>query len=372
MAHKFTYLPYYSTYVAPVVPTWLKIPMNSGPNNSVVLKSNGAAYAWGYGGWGTLGNNSTANNAVPVLIYGSHTFCTISTGYMMTGIDNHGKAWGWGLNSKGQVGDNSITNRSIPVAVCGVHTFCAISFGASSWHTLMLDKNNKVWAWGKNDNGQLGNNSLTSARTPIAVCGNHTFQIMATDDYNSVALENGKAWTWGDNASGQLGNNTTGNTSTPVAVCGNHTFCKISVGGQNFVVAIDNHGKAYSWGNNLVGQLGDGTKVSKRTPIAVYGTKTFCHIHAQYLRTLAIDKNGKGWGWGTQPNGALGNNSISDFCTPVAICGNHTFCYIQGTSQGGLAIDKNNKYWSWGYNTNNELGNNNTTSVRTPIAVCVI
>ena len=91
--------------------------------------------------------------------------------------DNHslfisgssGRAWAWGSNNIGQLGDNSIISKRTPVSVLGAtKTFCQISGGGS--HTVAIDKNGRVWAWGLNSSGELGDNSITSRRTPVRVC----------------------------------------------------------------------------------------------------------------------------------------------------------------------------------------------------------
>ena len=232
------------------------------------IKTDGSAWGWGYNNHGQLGDNSIVNKSTPVAVYGSKTFCQISAGYAHSlAVDKNGQAWGWGYNQYGQLGDNSLLiSQLTPVAVYGSKTFCQISGGQS--HSLALDYNGKVWGWGYNNVGQLGDNSVTNRSTPVAVCGAHTFCQISGGYFYSLALDyNGKAWSWGINTYGQLGNNELGvNQSTPVAVCGAHTFCKIS-GGSLHSVAIDRNGKAWSWGSNSTGQLG--YSPNTKTPVAV-------------------------------------------------------------------------------------------------------
>ena len=104
------------------------------------------------------------------------------------------------------------------------------------------------------------NKELYTIFTPLFVSAGFNSNLLITNKYN--------AWSWGNNVYGQLGDNTNINRSTPIAVCGNHTFAAISAG-YNHSLAIDNTGKAWSWGYNYFGQLGDNTVTSKLTPVAV-------------------------------------------------------------------------------------------------------
>jgi len=209
--------------------------ISGGDNFSLAIDSAGKAWAWGDNESGELGHNNTICYSTPVAVCGGHTFCHISAGvgeYSLA-IDNYGKAWAWGYGSFGRLGNNSIVNRSTPVAVCGNHTFCQISGGGN--FSLAIDSAGKAWAWGSNSTGQLGNNTSgdgTHKSTPVAVYGGHTFcHISAGSYYFSLAIDNyGKAWAWGYNNYGQLGTNNLISYSTPVAVCGGHTFCHISAG----------------------------------------------------------------------------------------------------------------------------------------------
>ena len=140
------------------------------PSNYVNNYTDNVVWGWGYNNVGQLGDNSTANRCTPVSILGTKkTFCQITAGDNHTiGIDKNGQVWAWGYNLYGQLGDNSVTNKSTPVSILGTKkTFCQITAGAS--HTIGIDKNGQVWGWGYNNRGQLGDNSVTNRCTPV--CG---------------------------------------------------------------------------------------------------------------------------------------------------------------------------------------------------------
>jgi alpha-tubulin suppressor-like RCC1 family protein len=301
------------------------------------------------------------------------SFCQIAGGFCYTvAIDKNGRAWGWGLNNNGQLGDNSVTSRLTPVSVLGaVKTFCQIAAGSS--HTIAIDKNGQAWAWGLNGNGRLGDNSTTSRRTPVSVLGAvKTFCQIAAAAAHTVAIDkNGRAWAWGFNSNGQLGDNSTLSRITPVSVLGTtKTFCQIT-GGNAHTVAIDKNGQVWSWGLNGFGQLGDNSVTSRITPVSVLGaTKTFCQILTGDFHIVAIDKNGRAWGWGLNSSGQLGNNSTLSRRTPVSVLGaTKTFCKISDGLCHTVAIDKNGKVWAWGANSSGQLGDNTITRRLTPVSV---
>ena len=221
-----------------------------------------------------MGNNDTVDQYTPVSVYGNHTFCSISANEHSLAIDNHGKGWGWGYNQYGQLGTNDTIDQYTPIAICGINkTFCKIA--AADVFSLAIDKYGQAWSWGINDFGELGNNNsclvypYAYIATPVKVCGIHTFCSIAGGFAHSIGIDkNGKAWGWGYNYYGQVGNNTTIDKSTPIALCGSHTFCSIALGYYHSL-GVDNHNKVWSWGYNYRGQLGNNSTVDKYIPVSV-------------------------------------------------------------------------------------------------------
>ena len=317
------------------------------------IDSSGNAWGWGYGANGRLGDGTVIDKYIPTKVY-PFPFCKISMGNLHSlGLDKYGKAWGWGYNFYGQIGDGGRTSRCVPVMVNGNKTFCHIVGGDN--HSNGIDYKGKSWGWGYNYGGVLGDYTIVSKWNAVAVLGvNKTFCQISSGRWNITSLDlRGKAWSWGYNGFGQLGNNTTVNQSTPVAVLGtNKTFCKIECGYYH-VFGIDFRGKAWGWGYNNNGNLGDNSAVNpRRTPVAVYGNKTFCQISGGQYQSLGIDFRGKAWGWGKNNYGQIGDNSMTNKSTPVAVLGvTKTFCHISAGQFHSLGLDNNNKLWGWGYTT---------------------
>lgn len=346
-----------------------------GQYRGIAVDNRNNVWTWGYNINASLGlGYSTMSALTPVGICdGGKTFSHIfnSSGGNQS-LTNRGQAWGWGINYNYTIGNNLNLNKDSPILVSGVgKTFCDIVL--SQTHSMAIDKNGSVWCWGDNVNGQLGDNSLTTRGTPVKISGlNRTFCVIDAGSGFSVGInQRGLVFTWGGNNVGQLGDNTIVSKRTPVSILGAlKTFCKIATG-QLFTTAIDKNGRVWGWGGNTNGQLGDNTIVSKRTPVSILGAvKTFCQISTGDAFTLAIDKNGRVWGWGLNNQGQLGDNSTFSRLTPVSILGaNKTFCKIFAGFTSSAGIDKNGTVWCWGGNTYGQLGDNSKTSRRTPVRI---
>ncbi len=268
--------------------------ISAGYRHIMALKSDGTVWGWGNNNSRQLGNGSSAtHSSLPVQVKDY-----AETGYL-TGVtqisagDNHtialksdGTVWSWGSNSFGQLGDDTnIDRRSTPVAVRDSSgTGCLTSIVQVSGggnHTVALRSDGTVWAWGNNDNGQLGNDTTTNVKTPIQVkdslgTGYLTGVAQISSGYrHTVVLKNdGTVWAWGDNYYGQLGNNATTDTSLPVRVKDSlgteylKDIVQVSAG-EYHTIGLKSSGTVWAWGNNGSGQLGNNGNVSRNIPIPV-------------------------------------------------------------------------------------------------------
>jgi alpha-tubulin suppressor-like RCC1 family protein len=313
------------------------------------------------------------------------TFRTVSAGASFSvALDNSGHAWAWGANGYGNLGDGSASGASYtPVAVSmpsGV-TFTSISAGPT--HSLALDSSGHAWAWGSNFRGELGNATIANSDVPVPVRmpGGVTFSAISAgggnDDFSLALDAGGRAWAWGSNDSGQLGDGNTTLSDTPVAVSmpKGVTFTSIRAGGpfsngDGFSLALDRNAHAWAWGANYWGELGNGSTNDSSNPVAVSmpsGT-TFSSISAGAGFSLALDRTGSAWAWGS---GLLGDGSTTQSDTPVAVSmpGGVRFTAITAGSEHSLALDSGGRAWAWGYNLYGQLGNGTTTNSYTPVAV---
>lgn len=347
--------------------------ISTGYNFSLGIATDGVTYAWGENTYGQLGTNNTISYSTPKAVCGGISFCQVSAGQGHSlGITTNGVAYAWGYGFFGGLGNNSILNRSTPVAVCGGLTFTQICSAYYSSHALTT--NGIAYSWGYNQLGQLGNNTGglgASVSTPVAVCGGLTFSELSTKTQFVVALTtSGIAYAWGNNQSGNLGDNSILNKSTPVAVCGGFTFKSISAGAVHSL-AITTSGIAYSWGyNQEAGNLGDNSLIDKSTPVAVCGGLTFAKISAGWYFSLGTTTIGYTYGWGQSKLGQLGNNVSNLIWNPQQFISNYSFNNITAGGSVSLGLSGTTLF-GWGDNSIGQLGNNSAVLSReSPVQVC--
>ena len=180
----------------------------------------------------------------------------------------------WGDNSAGQLGNGTVTASGIPVGVGNLSGVKALAAGDR--FTLALRTNGTVEAWGDNTHGQLGDGTTASADVPVPVKGLTGVTAVAAGGAHALALlSNGTVVAWGDNTFGQLGNPGTPlgppNSDVPVPVQGlSGTVTAVSAGGQSSLALLKG-GSVAAWGDNALGQLGNGSASESTTPVTVTG-----------------------------------------------------------------------------------------------------
>jgi alpha-tubulin suppressor-like RCC1 family protein len=370
--------------------------IDAGTNFTCALDSAGAAYCWGLGGNGQLGNGSVISSSVPVAVTTSGALAGKTLTQLDAGaatacaLDSAGLAYCWGAGGSGQLGNGTTTgSQSTAVAVTTTgalsgKTLTQITAGAAT--VCALDSAGLAYCWGLGGNGQLGNGTTTSAQsTAVAVTttgvlsGKTLTQITAGAATVCALASTGLAYCWGAGGSGQLGNGTTtGSQSTAVAVTtsgvlSGKTLIQITAnnaGSQE--CALDSAGSAYCWGLNSSGQVGNAaTAVNFSVPVAVTSAATRIAGGVSHSCVLS---NGKAYCWGDNTGGELGNNSTTQSNVPVAVStsgvlSGKTLIQISGGSDFTCALDSAGTAYCWGINANGELGNGSTTGSSVPVAV---
>ncbi len=261
---------------------------------------------------------------------------------------------GWGWNAYGQLGDGTSTARFAPVQAVGLTNVAAISSGNE--HTVALKQDGTVWAWGFGEYGQLGDGTFTTRLAPVQVIGLANVISVAACGHNNIALKSdGTVWTWGNGNYGQIGDGSTFNRGAPVQVTALSNIVSVDMGSAH-CIAIRNDGTLWGWGLNVYGQLGDGTFVFQRNlPVQVIGLTGAVSVKCGGYHNLALMPNGTVQAWGENSLGQLGDGTTNMRSTPASVLGLTGITEVKGGSLHSLALDAGGNVWSWGYAAADQL-----------------
>lgn len=285
-------------------------------------------------------------------------------------IDEQGKLWGWGVNTKKQV-DYNVTTVSEPIKIQEGINFKKISAGNE--YSLAIDEEGHLWGWGNCTNGKIGNGEFSNVNVePTKIKEEIKFKEISASKFSNHSLaidEEGYLWAWGWNDKGQLGNGTTEDSYIPIKIKEDTKFNKI-IAADRYSLAIDEEGYLWTWGYNQYGRLGNGTTENSSIPIKIKEDTKFIEISARRLGTsLAIDEKGFLWTWGNGSNGVLGNGTTENSTIPIKIKEDTKFKKISGGYADAFAIDEKGDLWGWGANGFGQLGEPISVGSTTPIQI---
>ena len=288
----------------------------AGYGHSAALKPNGELWTWGADIFGELGNGASGTALSPAQVLSSIAAMSAGDRHMLA-AKTDGTLWSWGYQQFGRLGNGSSSSASqhTPTQVSGFTNAMAVSAGHQ--HSLVLKSDGSVWSFGSNGYGQLGDGSTTDRSTPVQVVGLTGVIAIAAGHDASYALQTdgaggGIVWAWGHNNYGQLGDGSTLSRSTPVRVTNlpSVTALSASFNGE-FAIALAANGQIWAWGLNTSGQVGNGSTPNGMTPAVVSTISTARIIGAGAEYALAIEANALAWGWGLATSAA----AISDRTT---------------------------------------------------------
>ena len=267
--------------------TWKKV--YCGTDHVVAISSSDLLWCWGRNDQGQLGDGTKVDRSSPVQVSGGGSWIKASAGHKFSaGIKFYSSVRGylytWGTNTSGQLGDSTTSYKTNPTNI----TYG--SYPAYMWdnittgyaHCLATANNylsGKILVWGDNADGQLGNATTNNYSSPVLINSPTTDIIVLEAGGNTSAIidYNKKLYTFGANHKGQIGNNNASTYfSSPQYILGDCFLVEIAAKTRRFAstfIRTDSTTKIYSWGYNGVGQLGDGTTVDKSSPVQV-GTDT--------------------------------------------------------------------------------------------------
>ena len=219
-----------------------------------------------------------------------------------------------------------------------------------------------AWCWGQNEFGRLGTGDLLHGKVPRRAAEGYSFSKISESPggaFTCGITTAGRAYCWGTQAGGHLGDGTMAPSgqyvTSPVPVSGDRTYTEIAAGGDH-ACAIATGGAAYCWGQNGAGQLGTGNTTSSAVPVQVAGGHSFTAITAHQRVTCALDVDGAGYCWGAGDEGTLGTGSSASGATPAAIKGGLKFSSLKLGLWTACGVTTAGEGYCWGFNGSGELG----------------
>lgn len=299
--------------------------VSAGANYACAMDEVQALYCWGMNAQGQLGAGDTTDRWSPEKVKDLASVAVVSTGQVHTcAVAEYGetsirKLYCWGGNLFGKLGDGSDDGKLIPTAVVGGHEFASVSAGLE--HTCAITNGGGLYCWGSNVRGELGigtsDDAVHSSPDPAGPAELIWTQITAGDSL-SCGLVSTEAYCWGDNRHGQLGKADYIDMDVPTAVIGGHAFASLITKSQH-VCGVRTDGELYCWGYNADGQLGGGGTDDQNAPRLVASDLEFKSVSASGFHTCGVLVSNDLYCWGANTNGQLGTGDLAVRHTPTYI-----------------------------------------------------
>ena len=313
------------------------VAISSGSDHTCALLDDGSVSCWGDNTGGQLGDGTTTDRSTPTQTSNlgiGMTAVAISSGdYHTCALLDNGYVSCWGYNGFGGLGDGTTTNRSTPTQTTSLGTGrTAVAISSGDYHTCAILDDASVNCWGENNYGQLGDGTTTQRNTPTQTsslgAGRTVVAISSGDEHTCAVLDDASVSCWGHNSLGQLGDGTNTNRGIPTQTSSlgtNRGAVAISSGGIHTCALLDNESVS-CWGWGYLGQLGDGTNTNRNTPtqISSLGTgRAAVAISSGRYHACAILDDGSVSCWGDNLNGQLGDGTITrrNIPTPTSSLG---------------------------------------------------
>jgi alpha-tubulin suppressor-like RCC1 family protein len=219
-------------------------------------------------------------------------------------VTSGGNLWGWGNDSAGQLCNGTTGKNVSPSHSNDVYNIVSASGGAD--HLMLLTNSGTVQECGSARDGELGDGSFSgNQKTPVTVKGLPTITAISSGNDDSVALDSsGRVWDWGANNLGQLGDGNTSDSAVPVEVSLPAQAVQIFSGGDSkkdgSEIALLSNGEVWAWGDDVDGELGDGGSGYSDRPVEVQGLSgDIVAVATDAYSSYALESSGEVWTWGS-------------------------------------------------------------------------
>jgi uncharacterized repeat protein (TIGR02543 family) len=264
--------------------------VSAGSTFTLVLTNMGRVFIFGYGRYGQNEPNTT-NTILPTEITSNFNLsanekivdisCGASHAIVRT---NNNSIFTFGYNNNGQLGNNTLTNSNLPINITSRFSFASGEMAskviAIGFSTMLLTDKGRVFTWGDNREGELGNGTYNQSRVPIDITnqfngmGEDKIVDLQLNGSKGVALTaNNQIYVWGKNYYNTLlieeeKSNVPVNITSVIHEMYPNQTVEIQIGGNVSMIRTEN-GKIYTWGPNSFGNMGDGTDITKTVPTKI-------------------------------------------------------------------------------------------------------
>jgi alpha-tubulin suppressor-like RCC1 family protein len=283
-------------------------------------------------------------------------------------LDDEGRMYAAGNNNSGQLGDGTTNSRSSKVQIGTTQSWAQISAGRS--YSLAITTDGKLYGWGSTLFGVLGlgENTPPSILSPVQIGTSSWTQVSASTSHSAAIRIDGRLFTWGFNDFGQLGDGTRDPKFSPVSVTPADSWTQVSVGYSN-TLAIRADGKLFAWGSdwltNGAGHRSEPVQIS----ITVGGVpRSWTQVSVGDIKTLAITTLGELYAWGSGSGGALGLGDILARTAPNRV-GTGSWTQVSIFNQHAVGRTLGDDIFAWGTNATGQLGQGNTFSRSSPVFI---
>lgn len=308
-----------------------------------------------------------------------------------------GKVVSWGRNNQGQVGDGTRTQRDSPIDITSQFNLqpneSIIAMSSGTQHSSALTSDGRLFMWGSGTNGRLGRGTATRSTIPVDITNNFALssgetivQVSLGATHSSAVTSNGRLYMWGNNGRGRLGDGTTVERRSPIDITSQfglsvgETIVQVALGSEHSA-ALTSDGRVFTWGRG--GRLGDGTTTDQATPVAITAqfnlplgeTITQINIGSSGTHSSALTSEGRLFMWGVGGSGRLGRGSSTNSTIPVDITNNfslspgETLVQVSLGSAHSSAVTSLGRLFMWGSGESGRLGTGNTTDRTLPTEV---
>jgi len=357
--------------------------VSAGSGHTMAIDTGGILWAWGDNSQGQLGDGTLISRRSPVQIMDNVSMVSAGDRYNFA-IRTDGTLWAWGQNDRGQLGDGTAINRRTPVKIMedviyasagwkrtdggladGVDDFIDVNnvpeTGLLWQHSLAVTSDGTLWAWGDNNAGQLGDETLVNRHSPVRVMED-VVSVSAGNMFTMAVRSDGSLWAWGQNDRGQFGIGTIVGSRIPIKIMEDVSEV---YAGDSYAMIIRTDGSLWAMGQNDRGQFGNGNRVSSRVPLRL--KENVISLAASGNHTMALMSDGSLWAWGQNDRGQFGNNTTINSNIPVRITDG--VVAVSAGDKFTVAIREDGTLWTWGLNNRGQLGNGSAVNSFSPVRI---